>query len=549
MTPNASESNENLTQTGLTAQNSNRALAIQPITIHMPSLPSPQEVESLSQICKIAAYSGFVNSSSNNLTVRAADAFFVAMFGREIGVPVMSALKGINVIEGKLCCSGQLLLSLMRRAGVEVEIPDPATLTDSATIRVKRPGGSWKEYSYSMAMAEKAGLAGKNTWKKYPAELMIWRSVGIANRFETPDITGGLHTIEEIKPDWEVDADGELIGSLPATTKVSTAPQPEPEIAAGEVVDVDAFKAAMELLHKRAVAGEELTVGKITEALAPSSNMIGDETAPPAVSWATEHFQTFKAACQKITSGWDETIPALVKDKGISDINDPVQWGKAFATGRDAALFIEQAFKKPAAPKSKSAEKAADVSQPAVDEPVKHAGRAWTDALYEEFTTYLFDNFQRLEMEFLNLMDKADFRTDFVTLEDAWNVSINAAIKVGWEMYAESAVYNGKFIEFKTARAIRAYGRSTTFKTLVGDEYYNEWGIGDWKARSEPYEIGPLKITYEVKTTEGKGKDKTVYLDATDCKPVTNPFEDDAQLGGDLLEEFFGAKEAALPTP
>lgn len=186
------------------------------ITIAMPAIPTLPEVEALKEICKVAAYSGFLSSTAprSDMAWRSADAFFVVMYGRELGIPAMTALKTIYVVDGKPSCSGQALLSLMRRAGVEIEIPDPSTITDKATVRIRRPGGEWREYTYTRKMAEDAGLWGRKTWEKYWREMLIWRAVSTANKFESSDITGGLYTIEELAPNTPVDADGMPVGDV-----------------------------------------------------------------------------------------------------------------------------------------------------------------------------------------------------------------------------------------------------------------------------------------------------------------------------------------------
>ena len=47
----------------------------QQVSIAAPVIPSLAEIDALNAMCKIAAYSGFLNSNSNNPTQRAADAF------------------------------------------------------------------------------------------------------------------------------------------------------------------------------------------------------------------------------------------------------------------------------------------------------------------------------------------------------------------------------------------------------------------------------------------------------------------------------------------
>lgn len=204
------------------------------VSIAMPTIPTIAEIDAMNAMCKIAAYSGFLNSTAprNDTTQRAADAFFVMMYGRELGIPAMTALKTIYVIDGKPSCSGQALLGLMRKGGVEVVIPDPGEVTDRAVVKVKRPGGTWKTYTYTMDMARKAGLENKKNWKSSPAEMLIWRAVSTACRFEAPDIVGGLYTIEELQPDRLVNENGDPL-DMPMVSVTNPAPAelptPEPE--------------------------------------------------------------------------------------------------------------------------------------------------------------------------------------------------------------------------------------------------------------------------------------------------------------------------------
>lgn len=231
----------------------NTALALVPktIAISAPNMPTMAEIEAMNAMCKIAAYSGFLSSTApiSNTTQRAADAFFVMMYGRELGIPAMTALKTIYVIDGKPSCSGQALLSLMRKGGMEVEIPDPGTVTTSATVKVKRPGGSWKTFTYTQAMAEAAGLWTRPTWKKHTAEMLIWRAVSTAARFEGSDIVGALYTTEELQPDRAYNEQGD-----PLDMPLVTVSAPEPEAPAtnpdngepeGEAVPTEAAKSGV----------------------------------------------------------------------------------------------------------------------------------------------------------------------------------------------------------------------------------------------------------------------------------------------------------------
>lgn len=93
-----------------------------------------------------------------------------------------------------------------------------------------------------------------------------------------------------------------------------------------------------------------------------------------------------------------------------------------------------------------------------------------------------------------------------------------------------------KYLAFSTGdKVIRFYGRSTTFKTLVGDEYYAVNKFDEMEANSKgPYGIQPLQITWE---------DKGTYLNAKDAVPVP-----EEPLGDVDIDDWFKNEPAEPPT-
>jgi hypothetical protein len=200
-------------------------------SIGIPAIPSEGEVRSLALIADYAARSGFLRSQAakTDMMQRQADAFFVIMYGREMGIPPMTALKTIWVLNGQPTASSQAILAMAKRRGVEVQTPNPAEVKDRAIVKIRRPGGEWREYVYTDEMAARAGLSGKDNWKKHHAEMLIWRAVSTGLRFEAPDIIGGLYSHEEIAPDIQVDESGEIVEAtttlLPEPAKPLALPQ------------------------------------------------------------------------------------------------------------------------------------------------------------------------------------------------------------------------------------------------------------------------------------------------------------------------------------
>lgn len=456
------------------------------LQITAPAVPSIVEIEALKEICKAAAYSGFITSNApkEDITRRTADAFFVVMYGRELGIPAMTALRTIYVIDGKPCCSGQAMLSLMRRAGVQVEIPDPSTITDSATIRIRRPGGEWKTYTYTKDMAMTAGLWSRGTWNKYPREMLLWRCISMANRFETPDVSGGMYTIEELAPaDTPLNADGEIVQghvtpnkpnitiTKPAEEPTPDAPQPE---STAEVVDFE--QARKDLGAGHGPVGREKAEDKPAEQ--PTTE------APANPKWYTDNREAFlDRLIPFVGSGTlDEREAAALKLISKSNFND-------YATGKAAYAVAEAAWnmkQKPAQPKNgKKGTPITDTEATILD------GTMWDT--FNADPVVLFEILNIDGWEALETLEHADAEINRIAVQEQWPV---VAQRVRYVVSGKN-----KYLKFETPIGeLRAYGRSTTFKGWVGDTFYDENGFEHLDASAkEAAEIDPVLLTWEAK--------------------------------------------------
>lgn len=183
--------------------NPQTALAVyeQPRTMLIPLETTSNSAMALA---KLAAASGLCK------TQKPADAFFVIMYGYELGIPAMTALRTIHIINNTPVCSGEAMLALIRRSGkVEIKIEGTAT---AATVYMRRKDTN-EEYTarWDINRATIAGLTGKQTWKNFPQAFLQWRGVSECGKFLCSDIIGGLYTFEEIAPDAPVDENGEPV--------------------------------------------------------------------------------------------------------------------------------------------------------------------------------------------------------------------------------------------------------------------------------------------------------------------------------------------------
>jgi hypothetical protein len=187
------------------------------------------QVETIAAMARAVAASGYLTTKGANPEQRVADAMFVMLYGVELGLPPITALRTIHVVDGKLVVSGQAMLSLMLRAGVKVQMPNPGEVKESATVVVTRPGGEPQAFTYTRSMAEAAGLTGKLNWQRYPSEMLCWRALSTAARFACPDIVGGLYTPDEIG-DVAVNEEGEIVENAAPPPATLPTPTPTPDV-------------------------------------------------------------------------------------------------------------------------------------------------------------------------------------------------------------------------------------------------------------------------------------------------------------------------------
>ena len=109
--------------------------------------------------------------------------------GRALGLPDMAALRSIHIVDGKATFSAELMVSLVRKRGHSIT---GAIGEGKAVVNGKRgDNGDVMTSTWTMEMAERAGLVTKDNWKKYP-EAMLWaRAVSQLCRMLFADVFAG----------------------------------------------------------------------------------------------------------------------------------------------------------------------------------------------------------------------------------------------------------------------------------------------------------------------------------------------------------------------
>lgn len=128
-----------------------------------------------------------------------AAAFTIIATGAELGLSPMASLRSIHVIEGKPVLSAALIAGIVQR---RPDLCEGFALVEStetiATYETTRRGQAPVRMSFTLEQAQRAGLTGKDNWRKYPHAMLRARASAELARAVYPDVVGGLYDPDEI---------------------------------------------------------------------------------------------------------------------------------------------------------------------------------------------------------------------------------------------------------------------------------------------------------------------------------------------------------------
>lgn len=125
-------------------------------------------------------------------------AMAIIQTGKELGLGPMQALRSIHIIEGKPTMSADLIagLALARLPGSVLRVAESSD--KQCVIEAARAGQQLTRFTYTMADAQRAGLAGKDNWKKHPRAMLRARAITEAARAIFPDTCVGIYDPDEL---------------------------------------------------------------------------------------------------------------------------------------------------------------------------------------------------------------------------------------------------------------------------------------------------------------------------------------------------------------
>ncbi len=128
----------------------------------------------------------------------------IIQFGAEVGLPPMSALQNIALINGRPTIYGDAVPGICNASGnVEIYKDEPVGEGDTYGYRVtvkRRDRSDPVVRVFNRADAKKAGLLGKSgPWTQYESRMLLMRARTFALRDAFPELLRGLKTVEEMR--------------------------------------------------------------------------------------------------------------------------------------------------------------------------------------------------------------------------------------------------------------------------------------------------------------------------------------------------------------
>lgn len=163
------------------------------------------------------------------------DAVLAAILtGHELGIGPMQSLAKIHVIEGRPAMAAELMRALVLAGGHDLWVIE--SNATRCTMGAKRAGSSREAtFTWTMDDAKRAGLDGRQNWRKYPRAMLLARCTSEVIRAVFPDVVSGVsYSTEEL-------SDGDLFDEedIPAVNVGGgkRAKARRPATAPAEIVD------------------------------------------------------------------------------------------------------------------------------------------------------------------------------------------------------------------------------------------------------------------------------------------------------------------------
>lgn len=145
-------------------------------------------------------------------------------------IDTLTAIQTVSFIDGKPIVDATMQRALAKRAGYRVRVVEA---TDrQATVVVTEGNEELGRETFTMADAQRMGLAGKDNWKKNPRNMLVARATTNAIRWHAPEVLAGIGSTADDDDDIDVEP-------IPATTPTAVTPTVEVEAEPEAITDAD----------------------------------------------------------------------------------------------------------------------------------------------------------------------------------------------------------------------------------------------------------------------------------------------------------------------
>lgn len=148
-------------------------------------------LEQIGMMAKAVSDSGLFGIKSE------AAAFSLMCIAQADGIPPIKAAVQYHIIDGKPSLKSEAMLARFQASGGKIRWKERTP--QRCTLWLEHPQAGEIEVTWDIERAKAAGLAGRNTWKAYPAQMMSARCISEGIRALYPACVGGFYTPEEVR--------------------------------------------------------------------------------------------------------------------------------------------------------------------------------------------------------------------------------------------------------------------------------------------------------------------------------------------------------------
>ena len=177
-------------------------------------------LEQIGMMAKAVSDSGLFGIKSE------AAAFSLMCIAQADGIPPIKAAVQYHIIDGKPSLKSEAMLARFQASGGKIRWKERTP--QRCTLWLEHPQAGEIEVTWDIERAKAAGLAGRTTWKAYPAQMMSARCISEGIRALYPACVGGFYTPEEVR---DFDAPPPAPPEIPKPAQAANAAMPKPKAA------------------------------------------------------------------------------------------------------------------------------------------------------------------------------------------------------------------------------------------------------------------------------------------------------------------------------